>query len=207
MKKIFLLYFLACLVGNTTDRPRTMLSLNILETSAFLLGKAVINTPITYVPIHLDGSYAFFDSFSLAFGAVYRFEDYSPVKSMMPETLSDKQKDIFKLWTNYHELFLMAGIQYNFFNQGNRGLYAAIKVGPGAAIGEGGYAISAVAQSEIGYSFLYGKKVPFFLDFAAGILINIPIVEQPEIGYNLSPLGWIVHRTIPIFRIGIGVAF
>ena len=84
---------------------------------------------------------------------------------------------------------------------------SALKAGPGVAFSPGGYAITILAQPEIGYSFIFGEDSAFHLDLAGGLLFNMPIAESPKLGFELSTIGWLVHRTIPIIRVGLGVAF
>jgi hypothetical protein len=180
--------------------PKWTLGVNMTQTAAFVASKYIIKWHVTFIPIHIDGSYVFNNKWGLGFGLVYRYENYhfkNPINTPA----------LHKLWTNYHELFLLAGPRYSFFGEGNRGLYASLKAGPGAAFSKGGYAVTIVAQPEIGYSFVFGNAVAFHLDLAAGILLNIPIVENPKLGFKLSPIGWLVHRTVPIMRVGLGIAF
>ncbi len=186
----------------TQPLPKWTLSANISETAAFLIGKKILDWPITFIPVHLDGSYSFTDNWGLAFGVVYRYENYGKeIKNKFGEG------KLSELWTNYHELFLMAGPRYSFFATANQGLFAAFKAGLGGALSSGGYAVSAVMQPEIGYSLLFGGRTAFFMDFAAGLLLNLPLLERPRLGFDTSAIGWLVHRTIPVLRVGIGMAF
>lgn len=182
--------------------PRFTIGINVTETPAFLIARSILNWPVTFIPIHLDGSYAVNEYWGVALGLVYRYEDYGrPIKSPFG------QGTVVELWTNYHEVFLMAGPRYSFFGQGNRGFYTAFKAGLGGALSSGGFAVTAVGQPEIGYSFIFGTDTSFHLDLAAGVLLNMPIFERPNLGFELSPIGWLVHRTVPIIRVGLGIAF
>ena len=182
------------------ELKRWAIGINVTETIGFVAGKYIIDWPVTLIPIHVDGNYCFNETWGLGFGAVYRYENYYDKNPINKGRLTD-------LWTNYHEIFLMAGPRYSFFGQGNRGLYAALKIGLGGGFSAGGYAITAVGQPEIGYSFLFGETLAFHLDLAAGLLLNMPISEKPSLGFSLSPVGWLVHRTTPIIRVGLGIAF
>jgi len=207
MKKLLALIFYVVLTltpsvyaDDTGEAPKWTLGINVTETPAFIAGKYIVDWPVTFIPIHIDGSYAFNNEWGLGFGLVYRYENY------YDENLINKTS-LKELWTNYHELFLLAGPRYSFFGEGNRGLYAAIKVGPGIGFSSGGYAITIVTQPELGYSFIFGKNLAFNLDLAAGLLLNMPIAENPKLGFKLNSIGWLVHRTIPIIRVGLGLAF
>ncbi len=138
----------------------------------------------------------------MALGAVYRYGNYGKeIKNKFGEG------KLSELWTNYHELFLMAGPRYSFFSTNNQGLYAAFKAGLAGALSSGGYALTAVMQPEIGYGLVFGQNTAFFLDFAVGTLFNLPLIERPNLGFKLSEIGWLVHRTVPIIRVGVGMAF
>ncbi len=199
---LFLLSWPTLATSEIAPQQKWTISANLAVTAAFLVGKSILDWPITFIPVHLDGSYSFNKNWALAFGAVYRYENYG--KEIKNEFGKGK---LSELWTNYHELFLMAGPRYSFFSTSNQGLYAAFKAGLGGAVSSGGYAFSAVMQPEIGYALVFGEETAFFLDFALGTLLNLPLIERPRLGYDLSGIGWLVHRTIPIIRVGIGIAF
>ncbi|HXW52526.1 MAG TPA: hypothetical protein VEL47_00345 [Myxococcota bacterium] len=207
MKRLvaFLIFFLpqslSLRAESAGDEPmRWAVGFNVTETAGFVIGKYVVDWPVTFIPIHLDGSYSFNEHWGLGFGLVYRYENYHDKNPL-------NKSAIRALWTNYHEFFLLAGPKYSFFGEHNRGLYGALKAGPGFAFSPGGYALSVVAQPELGYSFLFGEDLAFQLDLAAGLLLNLPVMEDPRLGFSLFPIGWLVHRTVPILRLGIGLAF
>lgn len=182
------------------EPPKWTLAINLSETISFVAASKIVKWPVTFIPIHLDGSYAFNNNWALGFGLVYRYENYYGANPINKNSLT-------KLWTNYHELFLLAGPRYSFFGEQNRGLYAALKAGLGGGLSAGGYALTIISQPEIGYSFIFGKNLAFHLDLALGLLLNMPLAENPELGFKLTPIGWLVHRTTPIMRVGLGIAF
>lgn len=197
-----------CLAGysknelNKNDDKKWALSINTTQTAAFYIAKKVIKWNYTIFPLHLDGSYYLDDRWGLSLGLVYRYENYGKeLKRPFGKTSPTE------LWTNYHELFALIGPRFSFLATGLRGPYAAIKAGPGFALSPGGYALTLVSQPELGYSFIFGHNMAFHLDLALGLMINIPLIEAPWMGYNYNALGWLVHRTTPIIRVGLGVAF
>ncbi len=176
------------------------IGINIAETAAFVTATQIVDWPVTFIPVHIDASYMFSKRWGMAFGLVYRYENYHDKNPVNKDSLHS-------LWTNYHEIFLLAGPRYSFFNAGNEGLYASVKAGPGGGFSSGGYAITALFQPEIGYGFIFGERPALHLDVGLGLLLNFPVAENPKLGFKLTPIGWLVHRTIPIIKFDLGIAF
>ncbi len=217
--KYFLLIF-ACICALPTwaeeknDEPRYAVTFNPLETAAFFaVNKLAIakNEPdLIYWPFHFDGQMRVSDKMGVSFGLIYRYENYQDKGPLYSDSGNVRPK---KIWTNYHELFLLAGPRFSFATTGLTGFYFAMKGGVGTAISSEYFALSLAAQPEIGYAFSFGNP-GFRLELGLGVLANMPFYETVDFAVpwkatrlKLSAIGILVHQAIPILNVGVGVSW
>lgn len=198
--KIILLFYLFCSHATALENS---IGINIGEFAAFEVAKKIVGWNYDLYPLHLDANHIINDKWGVSFGGVYRYESYQ--KDLSGVVFG--KGSLKELWTNYHEVFLMAGPRYSFSSSGLEGFYGAFKSGFSGGLSPAGFNVNFISQPEIGYSLLFGETIAFNLDLAGGVLLNMPLVEKPKFGFNTSLIGWLVHRTIPIIRMGVGIAF
>lgn len=218
MKFLFRVVVIVCALFTTSiqaeklDEPKFSATWNVLETVGFIAANKIFikGVDLTYVPLHFDADILLKDWISLSLGLVYRYENYHQTKSLFKE---DGKLRASRIWTNYHELFLIAGPRFSPFKTSLRGLYVSLRAGLGTAFSPNYFNLSALLQPEIGYSFMFGNP-GFTLTLGAGVLLNLPFYETIEFavpwnkGYlPMSPLGVIVHQAIPIVNLGVGFHF
>jgi hypothetical protein len=163
---------------------------------------------LIYLPFHFDGAMYLSDSMGISFGLIYRYENYQDKGPLYSDSGKARAK---KIWTNYHEIFLLAGPRFSFQKTGLDGFYFAMKGGVCGAISSEYFALSLLAQPEIGYAFSFGQP-GFRLDLGLGVLANMPFYETVDFAVPWkanrqihNAIGVIVHQAIPILNVGVGV--
>lgn len=209
---VLTLYFCHAIAVNAEDKsPRGALTYNAFETLAFVAANKLFlhkEFPyLTYIPIHLDGQIKFTERVGLSFGLVYRYEDYQETGPLRSPSGRIRPTVI---WTNYHEIFLLAGPRFSPLRTGLDGFYVALKAGLGGAFSVEYFALSFLIEPEVGYAFSFGNP-GFALNLGAGLLGNIPFYETKQFAVpwasrrmKLGGVGIIVHHAIPIINVGIG---
>lgn len=194
--------------------PRFAVTFNALETASFIAANRLFlakqEPDLIFLPFHFDGHMRVSDKMGVSFGFVYRFESYQDKGPLYSESSAVRMK---KVWTNYHEIFLLAGPRFSFVETGLDGFYFSMKGGIGTAFSPVYVNLSLLAQPEIGYAFSFGQP-GFRLELGLGILANLPFYETLDFAVpwktnrtNFNMLGFVVHQAIPIVNVGVGVAF
>lgn len=190
------------------EKPKVSLTYNVAETTAFVVVNKIYYPMLTYIPLHFDASFRLSEWFGIAGGLVYRYENYGDTGPLYSKSGVIREKYI---WTNHHEIFLLAGPRFNPLNTGIEGFFMSVKGGLGTAISQSYFNMSVLLQPDIGYTFCF-KNPGFTLSLGLGVLLNLPFYEtvpfavpwdEQFLGYSL--LGIIVHQATPILNIGVGV--
>ena len=208
MRMVFLLLFIASKISAEAQSPRFSMTYNIGETTAFMLAnKLLVNNKLIYIPLHFDANLSFNDWLGLSLGLVYRYENYqdqgplySPRGKVRPT----------QIWTQYNEIFLLAGPRFSPLKTGLEGFYISTKAGLGTAFSPKYWNLSMLVQPEIGYAFAFNNP-GFNLTLGAGLLYNLPFYENIDFvvpwnnkSSSFNIIGILVHQAIPIINIGIG---
>lgn len=199
-----------CAPKPNPDNPVFAFSFNALETTAFVLSNALFvnkkEPKLGFWPFHFDAHTKINNKIGLSFGLVYRFEDYQDEGPLYSDSNELRAK---KVWTKYHEIFLIAGPRWSPMATGLKGLYVSTKAGIGTAFSPVYHSWSVLLQPEVGYAFSFG--VPgFYLTLGLGALLNLPFYENLDFAVpwkakrRFNALGVIVHQIIPILNVGLG---
>ena len=196
------------------EKPTFSLSINILETAAFVaLNKLVVakkEPNLTYLPFHLDGNIVIDDFLAINVGLVYRYENYhdnGPLRS------DDGRLRAKKIWTNFHDIFVLAGTRFSIFSTGLDGFYASLKGGLGTSFSPEYFGLSLLLQPELGYTFVFGNP-GFHLHLGLGVLGNLPVYETLDFAVpwkknhrSYGAMHTFVHSLVPILNLGLGVGW
>jgi hypothetical protein len=214
-QKIFSLFLLVLFMASGPSNskeytsPTFSFTYNILQTAAFLASNKIFIKPdLTYIPLHVDAQLKLHDRVGVSFGLVYRYENYHDKGPLYSENSGRVRSK--KIWTNYHEIFLLAGPRFSLSHTGLEGFYFSLKAGLGTAFSPIYWNLSIVAQPEFGYNFVFNNP-GFNLNLGLGLLANLPVYENitfvvpwRQKSTRLPPLGVIVHQVIPVLNIGLG---
>ncbi|MCA9508461.1 MAG: hypothetical protein KC505_08575 [Myxococcales bacterium] len=193
------------------DSARYAIAFNGLQTMAFYSANKIFVSPqfpkLVFLPFHFDAQIRLDDIKALSFGLVYRYENYHDNGPLYSDKGSLR---VMKLWTNYHEVFMLAGMRFSPKNTGLEGLYFLARGGLGLAMSPDYFALSALAQPEVGYSFSFGAP-GLRLDIGLGVLLNLPFYETIDFAVpwkknsmSYSLVGILVHQAIPVLNLGLG---
>jgi hypothetical protein len=186
----FVVLFFSCLSLSSAARaepssPRVVVGVNAAQMAWNIVAGTAIG--VTWIPVPIEASVRLTDRWGLTFGLHYRYEDYWEGSG---------------LWNDYHEVFIMGGPRVSISNRGLRGWFASAQIGIGYAHDPSPYTcVSIVLQPELGYSWVFGRP-GLHLAIGAGLLVNIAAHESP--GLELTAIGWIAHRFIPLFDLKLG---
>lgn len=190
-----------------TQEPFFSMTFNPLETASFIaLNLLLVEEKLTYVPLHFDADLRFNDWIGLAMGLVYRYENYHDQGPLYSASGRVRPKSV---WTNYHEIYLLAGPRFSPLNTGIEGFFISVKGGLGAAISPKYFNLTALLQPDIGYTFFFGTP-GFTLTLAAGVLLQMPFYESLPFAapWNMrephTAIGILVHQATPILNVGLG---
>lgn len=217
MRSILKKAIAACLIGLSPALiaedapPRFSFSFNALETIAFVgLNKLVVaktEPKLIYLPFHFDAHARISDSLGLSFGLVYRYEDYQDDGPLYSDSGAIRAK---KIWTGFHEIFVLTGPRFSLSDTGLEGFYVSMRGGVGTAFSPVYFNLSFLVQPEIGYAFAFGNP-GFHLDLGIGVLGNVPLIESKEFAVpwaskreKYTLIGTLVHQAIPILNVGLG---
>lgn len=215
LKQSLLLFFLMfsprIMAEEVVKQAQWAITYNALETAAFVainkIFVARVEPKLIYLPFHFDGQARINDSLGLSFGLVYRYESYQDDGPLYSESGKLRAK---KVWTGYHEIFLLAGPRFSLQDTGLQGFYVSMKGGVGFAFSPVYFNASFLVQPEIGYAFVFDNP-GFHLDLGLGILGNVPLVESKDFAVpwvakrdKYTVIGTLVHQAIPIVNVGLG---
>lgn len=187
--------------GQIPPEPEAHLSasLNLLQLQLIALPAIMLPTPITYLPFYIDITSPAGPGWDMNLGLTYRYENYH----LPPGTF---------IWQDQHELFITVGPRVYLNDTGrHEGWFWSLKTGPGLATSPSYRELSWVFQGDIGQVQHFG--VPgMTLTTGFGLLLNLPLHMESQFSYspswdNLSFVGYLMHRIIPIFNVSLGYAF
>lgn len=188
--------------------PKFSFTYNAAETAGFLIANQFYED-VTYLPFHFNAHVRLNNSMDLSLGLVYRYENYGDQGELYRTFPDGKMLNAGAIWTNYHEIFLLAGPRFN-FQKSMAGFYATIRAGSGIAISPKYFSFSLLAEPELGYTFNFGTP-GFTLNLGLGVLLNLPVYETVDFMVpwskdyvGMSPLGVVVHQAIPVINVGLG---
>jgi len=182
------------------SNPSYFIGWNVVETANFVAANAIVaGDQLIFLPFHIDAAIPLANSvpnLSLGLGLVYRYEHYF---DRGPEDI----------WYKQHEFFVLAGPRYSFGEGPLGGFYLEGRIGPGYTTSPAYRAVTLLIQPEIGYAWTFGSP-GFYLGIGTGVLLNFPLWQSQEVlsfsGDNrLNLTGWLVHQTIPILNLTLGV--
>lgn len=192
--------------------PRFLLSYNALETLAFIAANEIFVAPkepkLSYIPFHFDFAMRLNQQIGLALGLIYRYENYRDQGPLYSAGGALRSK---KIWTDYHELFMLAGPRFSLQDKGIVGLFVETKGGWGLARSPSYFALSALLEPKVGYSMVFGPGLA--LSVGIGVLLNMPFYETIDFAVlgskaqRFNIIGFLVHQAIPIVDIGLGFAW
>lgn len=203
---LFLVWLVFCLSAFADQKPKVLVSYNALETIGFVVSSQLVKKKPIYLPFHFDAFMKHKTSI-LSLGLIYRFETYGDNGPLLSD--QGRVRPTF-IWTNHHEVFLLAGRRFNFGHQELDGFYASLRGGLGFAVSPKYFNFSVLAEPQIGYSMNFNTP-GFSLNFGLGVLLNLPFYEN--IGFavlwdknyqQINALQIIVHQAVPIINVGLG---
>lgn len=188
-------------------KPIFSLSYNILQTAAFVVAKEIfVKKRLLIIPLHFDAQIELNDELAMSFGFVYRYEDYG----VTGPSHSNKRIRPTYIWSNYHELFLLAGPRYSLSQSGLEGFYLSLRAGPGFGLSPAYFSLSALLQPDYGYSYNFGTP-GFTLSLGLGILFNLPFYESEDFAVpwkekyqRFGIIQVLSHQATPILSLGLG---
>ncbi len=149
-----------------------------------------------FLPLHFNGSYLFKKKYALTYEFIFR-------------------RDTYGTFDNYNEYIFLLGIRYSLFSENLKGFYILSRLGYGYSSGNLNdyetkhkkplYVCHVLGiEPEVGYSIhFYSNKIN--LDLGIGVLVLCPLKTKNE--FELSTIGIVIHRIVPIINIGLGVCF
>lgn len=210
---VALFLFQPIIAAERTETPSYTISYNALQTLAFVASNAIFfrksEPKLSYWPFHFDMQTRISPSFGMSFGLVYRYESYDDDGPLFTKEGVIRAK---KVWTNFNELFLLAGPRFSPLKTGLLGFYVSAKGGLGTSFSPAYFSVSMLLQPETGYVFSFGEP-GFSLTLGLGLLLNMPFYESHPFAVpwrkksNYGALGVLVHQAIPILNLGLGFSW
>lgn len=210
IKKVLIcLLTIFCLSSNIAyceeykESPESKFNININLLQFVLTGGIAKGLfPLVYLPFIFDINYYFSKDTDFNIGLVYRYENYFDEYIKLHPALS--------IWHNHHEVFISVGAKH-YFNSRQEGYFADIKGGLGTATSPLYNEFSLIINPDFGYTKVL-SPTPFRLSYGGGIIFNLPIYQNSKTDYapkwdNLTFIGYIVHRFIPVLNFSVGYDF
>jgi len=171
--------------------PRFTIGFNVLET-AIIYSLSLATTSLKgkgyFLPLHFNGAHYISPYWGFHWGLIYRRDQHST-------------------FINYNEWIVLAGARYSFSGKGLNGFFGSLRTGYGYSAGDFRYMYfngnsryqchALTFQPEWGWSkHFISKKIGFSI--GTGVLFIVPVSTRND--FDLSVVGVLIHRIVPVFN-------